>query len=309
MGQRRLDPRLVGALVAWAGLRFGRASIGLERSMGWETFWAKAISEVIAGALLLGLGLRRSGQMPQGRGWWALVLLATLGVAERLLSRPYIDGIVHVPYVRAAAQGMVLLAMPLWLALLSALRWVPEAVPRKTVGAALAGVAGYCLLLGAKDMSLRLDETPALLLTGVFAMTLVWAWSFAQRTLWDCTAPVVAGCGLLISAAASGLAALRVPVLYAHAFVWAGVWWLLAMAVVVTGAEAVLWFWLLRRLELATFSMQQVVIWMFGVLVQFFLFGFLSWRLDVALGLGVAAVWTALRARLEDEEPVRLGVV
>ncbi len=295
--------------MAWAVVEMGKGSAGLEQAMGWR----RALADGIAGALLLAWGLGRGGRALRGRGWWALVMLGVLGVAGTLLWRPYVDGVLHVHYVRAPVQSMVLLVAPMWLALLGAARWLPEAVPRKTVGAAIAALAGYCLLLTADALSLRLEEVPALVLTVIWAMALVWVWSFARRTLAGCAVPVAAGCGLLVSAAVHALAATRMPVEGAQGFVWSGAWfaaWMpLAEAVSLTGAAAVLWFFLLQRMELAAFSMQQVVILTGGLLVQFVLFGFLSWRVDLAVALCVGAIWTALQARAEDEEPVRLGVV
>lgn len=82
----------------------------------------------------------------------------------------------------------------------------------------------------------------------------------------------------------------------------------LAGAAACAGLGSVLWFWLLRRLELGAFAMQIELVWLGSVLTVFAMFGFLSWRVDLALLLGVAAWITALRARAVDEEPVRLGV-
>ena len=306
MGQRRVDLRVVAALVVWAAVELWRGSAGFARAMGG---WQRALADGIAGALLLAWGLGRGGRAPRGEGWWALVALGVLAVAETLLWRPYVDGVLHVHYLRAPVQSMVLLAAPMWLALLGAARWVPDAVPRKTVGAAIAAVAGYCLLLKANELSLRLEEVPALVLTVIWAMALVWAWSFARRTLAGCAVPVAAGCGLLVSAAVHALATLCLPKDGAQGVSWAEMWVPMGGAVLLAGAAAVLWFSLLQRMELAAFSMQQVVLLTGGLLVQFVLFGFLSWRLDVAVALCVGAIWTAMEARAEDEEPVRLGVV
>jgi hypothetical protein len=38
------------------------------------------------------------------------------------------------------------------------------------------------------------------------------------------------------------------------------------------------------------------------------LFGFMSWRIDVALAIAVAAIVVALRARVADEQPLALGL-
>ena len=71
---------------------------------------------------------------------------------------------------------------------------------------------------------------------------------------------------------------------------------------------AVLWFWLLRRMELSEFSAQTVAALVAVLFVQFVWFGLLSWRVDLALTLSVGAMWTALRGGPDDEGPVRLGL-
>jgi hypothetical protein len=74
----------------------------------------------------------------------------------------------------------------------------------------------------------------------------------------------------------------------------AGLWWL--------------WFWLLERMTLAAFSMGSLATWTAFVLPGFVLFGFMSWRVDVALALAAAAIVVALRARVAEEQPVALGL-
>lgn len=304
----RLSWRVLGALAGWAAMTRVVGVSGIDSAMGNRAFLARAMCEGLAGCGLLGWAAWRRQRMPAGRGWVALPLLAGVAFAGELLWRPYIDGVLRVHYLRAPLEGMVLLVAPLWLALLAGFRVVPDAVPRRTVGAALVGLAAYCLILEEAALMPRLEEAPALLLCWMYALATVWAWSYARRVFAGGRVTVTAGAGLLVLAVVHSVAAASVPNDVARLFAWKEVWGPLALGAVATGVGGWLWYWLLLRVELAIFSMQALVLWLSAVAVAFTLFGFLSWRVDLSLGLGVGAVLAAVQARVEDDEPVRLGV-
>ena len=284
---------------------------GLRQASGSEMFFVQTLREAVAGLVLLGWALWSGQRMPFRRGWWSLLLLAGVTFSGELLVRPYVIALLDQHAAKSAQQQIIWMAGALWLALLGALRWVPEETPRATVGAALAGIAGFCLLLSANQLSVRWVEMPVLVLSLVQAVAMVWTWSGARRIFARGSVTMVAACGLLVSAAIHGLATLATPQSAAELqdLVWAEVWRPLALAVVTTGAAGVLWFWLLQHLELAAFSIHPVALWTVGLLWQAALFGFFTWRSGAALALGLGAIVVALRARLEDDDPVRLGLV
>jgi hypothetical protein len=82
---------------------------------------------------------------------------------------------------------------------------------------------------------------------------------------------------------------------------------LLAQAAVI-GCSWYLWFWLLQRISLAAFGMRALATWTASILPGFVLFGFLSWRVDLALAIAVAAIAVSLRAPRREEQPVTLGL-
>ncbi len=300
--------RTIAAFAGWVLMLRVLGASGVEQALGNHTSASHAVCEGLAGAGVLGCALLRGQRMADRRSWRPLLLLAVVRFAGEMLWRPYVDGLLHVRYVRAGLESMVLMAGPLWLALLGALGLVPETTPRRTVGAALAGLAAYCLLLQADDMTPRLWEWPALLLVWVQAMGLVWTWSYARRRLAEQPVLSVAGCGMLVLAAVHCVAALLLPAPDARSFAWGKVWGPVAVAATATGVAGVLWYWLLGHAELAVFSMQTLVLWLSAVLFEFAMFGFLSWRIDVAVLVGLGAMWVAMRARVGDDDPVLLGV-
>ena len=306
MSERQVDRRAVAAFAGWAVLLLVQRSAGA--AVGEQTFYNTALPEAIAGGMVLAIAGGRSSWVMPRRAWGPLLLLATMGLAEALLQRPFIHAFFHVTYLRGGVQSLVFVAMPLWLALLAALRWVPDEVPRRVVAAALAGVGAFCLLMTADAFALRLREVPALLLTVLYVLGLAWSWSYARRALRRTSPLAAAGWGLLISAVVQGIAGVLIPVSDVSAPDWAKIWLQLAVTTIAVGAGAVLWFFLLQRLELAAFSMQPLAVFTATTLVSSIYLDFLNWRVDLALLLGLGAMATALRARLEDDEPLRLGV-
>lgn len=306
--QGRLDWRIAGALAGWAVTVLLVGNSGLDQAMGGRDLVAKSLREALAGCAVLGLGAWRGERLPGARGWGALLLLAGVSFAGELLRRPYVDGVLHVHYVRAALAGTALLLAPLWLALLAALRLVPDAVPRRTVGATLAGLAGYCLLLPGDDLTPRLWEVPALLLYFMQAVATVWMWSYARRVFTNAPVLATAGCGLLVLAVVHGIANALIPNDVARSFPWGQVWGPLAMSATAAASGAALWYWLLTKVELALFSMQACMVWLTVAIFAAVVYLLLSWRMGLAVALGLWAMWSAVRARVENDEPVRLDI-
>jgi hypothetical protein len=82
----------------------------------------------------------------------------------------------------------------------------------------------------------------------------------------------------------------------------------LLVEVVVSAGVWCLWFWLLERMTLAAFSMGSLAMWTATTIPGLIVFGFMSWRVDVALAIAVGAIVVALRARAGDEQPMALGL-
>ncbi len=306
MTERRIDWKIALGFVCWAILR-GFGEDRLAAAMNGQRF-AILLTDGIASIAMLGWALRHDYELADRRGWSALLLLLTINLAGLGLWRPYVDDVFHLHYAKSAQQMLLLIAAPLWLALLGALRWVPEATPRRTAGAALAGIAAVTLLLREDDLTLVAASIPVLVLTAIQAIAMVWAWSYAKRSLVGVRPTAAAGCGLLLSATLNGAMSL-----FAERPQWQPVDWRsagmsLIYGIIVAGVAGVLWYWLLQRMELAAFTMQTLAVSLSGVVLQFVVFGFLSWRVDLAMALGSGALVVALRASLEDDEPVLLHV-
>ncbi len=313
VGERRVNGRVLAVLAAWVTLRLFSLNDDLDRAMGFQLFYAEALAAAFVSLPVLGWALiRRQGRLGV-RQWVALLLLSGATAAGGLLWAPYVDTLLGLRAARGAHPMMIQMVAPLWLALLGALRLVPEMTPRRTVGAALLGLAGYCLLLRADDMSVGLAEWPVLLLWLLQAIGLVWTWSFARRALSGWALPIIVGsamvCAGLVNGALGYAARPLVAMQETQPIDWPSTWKVLPLGVLERGVAAFLWFWLLEHVELAAFSAQSLLVALGMVVTGLVAFGFLSWRYDVALVLLAGAVWTALRARVEDDEPVRLGVV
>lgn len=313
MSDRRVDGRILAVLAGWVVARHFAITDDLYGAMGWQIFFAEALLAGCVGVLVLGWAVARRQTRLGRRQWAALLLLSAVSASGGLLWAPYVDRLLGLGSARGAQPMMALLMAPLWLALLGALRLVPEQTPRRTVGAALAGLAGYCLLLPSDQMSVRVAEWPVLLLVLMQAIGLVWTWSFARQALAGFPLAMVVGCAMvcvvLVNATLGWVARPLVDMQQPQAIAWPMVRKALPVAVLDRGVATICWYWLLERMELAAFSMQALLMMLSWMLIGLIPFGLLSWRSDVALVLMGGAVWVALRARPEDEEPVRLGVV
>ena len=307
MTERRIEWKVALGFVCLAFLR-GLGEDRLAEAMHSQRFAATCLSDGIASVILLGWTLARGHKLPGRRGWLALLLLISVSLAGLGLWRPYVDEVFHLHYAKAVQQELILIAGPLWLALLGALRWVPETTPRRTVGAVLAGVAAITLLLKENDLTLVAASVPVLVLTAIQAIAVVWTWSYAKRSLARVRADTAAACGLLLSATLNGTISLVAERPQWQPVDWRSAAISLAYGIIVAVVAGVLWYWLLQRMELAAFTMQTLAVSLSGLLLQFVLFGFLSWRLDLALALGGGALVVALRALPEDDEPVLLHV-
>jgi hypothetical protein len=76
----------------------------------------------------------------------------------------------------------------------------------------------------------------------------------------------------------------------------------------VSAASWWLWFWLLQRMTMAAFGMRALAAWAAALLPGFLMYGFLSWRIDAAVAISLAALVIAVRARVTDEQPLALGL-
>ena len=296
---------VVAAFASWALLQ-GWVESQSTGAVPAQPFVAEFLSDGVAGIVLLMWAFGRRQRAPGRRTWTALLLVIAIELSSIALRRPLVEGALHLPAVRTSQQSLIFMAGPLWLALLGALQWVPEATPRRTVGAGLAGVAAMALLLQEREFSLTWAAIPVLLLTVVQAIAVVWTWSYAKRALLGVSTAMAAGCGLLIAAALKSI--IRITTEGSH---WTASGIQAGSLGRRTGVEilsAVLWYWLLQRMELPAFSMQTQAYWLASILLQSALFGSLSWRLGIAVTLCMSALTIALRAKPDDDDPVALHV-
>lgn len=272
-----------------------------------------AAGSALAGLALLALALIRREQLPSGAALLALLALYLPPVLEGLLSpptiRPVLDHLAHALHETPWGVPFFLsLAAPLWLALLSALQLVRDEVPRAVAGAAIAGIGAACLITPSGAYSISLNQLPVAALHLLLAVLAVLSWSYARPRLAASGACATAGCFLLLTAL--GQAAL-VPLLShdspAPLSLYEAAIPLLFTAAL-SAASWLLWFWLLQHLSLAAFGMRALAAWTAAILPGFAMYGFLSWRVDLAVLIAVAALVVALRARPADEQPLALGL-
>ena len=279
-------------------------------AMPWWTPLGSAASSLLAGTALLLVCVARKRRMLDAKQWLVLLVLLLPQWLSSPLSAPAIRSF---PWLHETGWGvafLVALAAPLWLALLSALQLVTAPVPRAVVGATIAGIAAVCLVIPTEAYAIALKQTPVLVFQMLLAILTVFSWAYARPRLGGGTL-AVAGSYLMLSAL--GNAGFW---LLFEGSAWQPIGWVewrqmatpLLVQAAVIGATWWLWFWLLQRMTLAAFAMRALATWTASILPGFVLFGFMSWRVDLALGIAAAAVVVALRARVTDEQPVVLGL-
>ena len=305
----RQSLRVVLAFIALA-LLFGPvtsyASTAFDSGMRWQTLAGSALAALLGGGVLLLLSAVRRERMLSARQWLAVLVL----LAPRWLAIPLgpasIGPLAWLHETRWGVGFLLYLAAPLWLGLLSALGMVPIEVPRAVVAASIAGLGAVLLVVPTNAYALETNQAPMLLVHLLLAIAVVFSWWYARQGLAGTGTLAAAGSFLLLSAAGGAVFSI---VLERGA--WQPVDWhqttaaLPVQAAVVAGS-CWLWFYLLGRMPPAAFTMHPFAVWTASIAVEFVLYGFMVWRIDAALALAAAAIRVALRARVDDEDPVAL---
>jgi len=250
----------------------------------------------IALAVTAAVCRRRGPRRPE---WIALLVLALpqwllLGSANA--SAPAL----HLGW---GTQLLLSLAAPLWLGLLSASGAVGIEVPRAVIAAAIVGMGAVCLSLPVDVTAIGWVDASALLLNALLGVAVVASWIYARPRLAGCPAVSAAAAYLGLSSVASMLFASH-DTLHVAELPWAT---LLPESATLALAW-ILWFWLLRRLSLAAFSMRMLASYAATLLSGFFFFGLAQWRMDAAFVISCIAVIVALRATPAEEQPLSLGL-
>jgi hypothetical protein len=257
---------------------------------------------------MLSISLARRERMLKGKQWLALVVLL-LPQCLALVLNPSLGR--SIPWLRDTSWGVALLlsvAAPLWLGLLSALELIPLEVPRLMAGAGIAGVGAVCLTIPVYAYRVFPNQAVALMVHLVVNILVVFTWTYARPRLVGAGTLAVAGWFLLLSAlrdAGFGLLSRQGSWTPAD---WREIAVPPLVEVVVSACLWSLWFWLLERMTLAAFSMGSLAMWTASMLPGFVRFGFISWRIDLALVISVSAIVVSLRARIADEQPMVLGL-
>ena len=274
----------------------------------WPAPGGGVATAVLAGFVLLLISLLRRERMLRGKQWMALVAML-LPQCLNLVLNPSSGR--AVPWLRDTPWGVAFLlsvAAPLWLGLLAALDVIPVEVPRLVVGAGIAGVGAVCLTIPTDVYRVAPNQAVALLVHLAVSVLVVFTWAYARPILAVAGTLSVAGSFLLLSSlrdAGFGL-------LFRQG-TWTPMNWRAAalpllVEVTVSAGLWCLWFWLLGQMALAAFSMGLLAMWTASMIPGFLAFGFMSWRIDVALVVSMAAIVVALRARVAEEQPVALGL-
>jgi len=205
-------------------------------------------------------------------------------------------------------QLLLSLAAPLWLGLLSASGAAGIEVPRAVVAASIVGIGAVCLSLPVDVTAIGWGDVPSLFLNALIGVAVVASWVYAR--------PRLAGCPAVSTAAAylglSSVGYILYSVLYQQGGLHvaeSGLTWATLLPEIATLAVGwVLWFWLLRGLSLAAFSMRMLASYAATLLSGFFFFGLAQWRIDAAFVISCTAVIVALRATPAGEQPLSLGL-
>lgn len=307
-------PQTGAVLVAFAALAILAGPISsyayplFFSAMHWQPLAGGALSSAFAGIVLLLLSITRRQPRLRARQWLALLVLLLPQWIALPLTAPYIRSI---PWLHGTGWGVAFLlslAAPLWLALLSALQLVSVEVPRVVIAAAIAGIGAVSLTLPLDAFLVAPNQAPMLLLQLSLSISVVFTWSYAAPRLASAGTLATAGSFLMITALGNA----GFWILFERGSVrqldWREVALPMLVEAVVVACSWCLWFWLLQRMTLAAFSMRPLAIWTATMLPGFVLFGFLSWRIDIALAIAVVAIVVALRARSEEEQPIALGL-
>lgn len=270
-------------------------------------FQSLAVASLLAAVLLAILAAIGRDRLPSRSEWIALLaltlpqwLLVPIGPNTSSFAA------LHLGWGTAL---LLSLAAPLWLGLLSSTNLAQTEVPRTTIAAAILGIGALCLTLPLDAMVVGWRQLPALLVHVLLAVAIVGSWTFARPRLADCPVTSAAAAYLALTFAAY----VAFAILYEHGS-WRTrdlhvSWPTLLPYVAVLAFSWTLWFWLLRDLSLASFSMRLLATCAATLLPGFLAFGFGEWRMDVAFVISCVAVAVALRATPAQEQPVSLGLI
>ncbi len=134
---------------------------------------------LLAGAVLLLVGVARRRRMLDARQWLVLLVLLFPQWLASPLTAPALRSF---PWLHETGWGvafLLTLAAPLWLALLSALQVVSVQVPRAVVGATIAGIAAVCLVVPTEAYAVAPKQMPVLVLQLVLTILTVFTWTYA----------------------------------------------------------------------------------------------------------------------------------
>jgi hypothetical protein len=277
-------------------------------AMPWWTPLGSAVSSLLAAAALLVACVARKRRVLEARQWPVLLVLLLPQWLGSVLAAPAIRSS---PWLHQTPWGvafLLALAAPLWLALLSALQLVSVPVPRAVVGAIIASIAAIGLVIPTEAYAIAPNRTPVLVLQLLLNILTVFTWVVARPRLSEVSALAAAGSYLLLSALGSAGLSLLMERSAWQTIEWRTMAMPLLVQATVIACQWGLWFWLLERMTLAAFAMRALATWTASVIPGFVLFGFMSWRVDLALGIAVGALVVALRARVADEQPLALGL-
>jgi hypothetical protein len=267
-----------------------------------------AVGSGLAGVALLLLALVRRERMPRGAEFLALVALLVPQWLAGLLGPPAIRAVPALHETPWGVAFLVSLAAPLWLGLLSALRLIRDEVPRRIAAASIAGIGAVCLVIPVNAYTIALPQIPVAMLHLLLGVLTVFSWSYARPRLAAVGTASASGCYLLLTALSATAARSLVAVGPPSPLDWRASMLPLLLTALVSAVTWWLWFWLLERMTLAAFGMRTLALWTAAALPGFAMFGFLSWRVDAAMAISVAALVVALRARPGEEQPLALGL-
>jgi len=301
--------RIVFSFIA---LAFLQGNVGSALSQYYDQSMANRYLSATALVSFLGAGVLfawifvRGRRMLNMRQWGAILLLSVPQMAGILLSPQYS----HIRWLSGAGWDtlfLLTLAMPLWLALLAALQIIPVEVPRSIPAAAIAGLSAFFLVVPVT--AVRVEQVPSLIAHLLLLLLTVYSWSFARQHLASVTAAPAAACSLLLNAISSLILSFLFERSSANAYLWNALALPMLFKVAVLVATTWLWFWLLKHMTLAAFSMNVLAMWTSAILSSFvFATGFFLWRVDFAIMIAVTSLVVALRASVEEEQPVALGL-
>jgi len=277
-------------------------------AMHWQILAGGALTSLLAAIVLLLASAARRQRLLTTREWLVLLLLLLPQWVTVLLGPSYIESIPWLHATRWGVAFLLMLAAPLWLGLLSALRLVQIEVPRAVAAAGIAGIGAVCLVVPMEAYGVAANEVPMLLMHLQLSIAIVFNWAYASPQLASVGALAAAGSFLLLEA--MGGAALSL-LLERHAWQpidWHAIVFPLLVQTVVVGASLWLWFWLLQRMSPPAFCMHPLAAWAASMLPGFAIYGLRDWRVDAAVALAVVSLTVALQARVVDEQPLRLSL-